>query len=973
MSVVPTIRTVVLSAIFACTFINSFPAIPLARSTEVSTVPPPPMARADRFGVYHWNINDAAMPADGSTNQLTWGADLAAATGTRTIRIALATRDDYRLGLPDNLDLVQLAQLPAYDKVLRDARFRTMLLTTYSRADMVSNWADGYTSAEYETEREEIRRLGEYLLSNPAFAGKTFIILNWEGDNGISLWPNKRTVWDYFIQWIRARAEGVKLARQKYPSSNAKLFSGLEFSQVRNWQTNVPCGTPVADPVRNDPLTNRCVIDYVAPQVEVDYYSYSSWQSLADKLENPELNLKQRYKTDLNFALGLIKAKRPEVGENNLLLGEYGLERVRYGECNAANYLNEMIDAFEGSDTFQISYAIFWQIGDNAPYYGVGADLFGLYRTSESQPKLSAIGENFKRRLAGEAPASYANCPRIRTSPDPGLLNSQGIPFFQINPDSVLAIYAQGCCENVTNPFSATGNTVHFDQTTRQYLLPRDNGQWFYESPSQINVSMPAGRRTGLARIFVTDARGFDSNAVGIVVNCSDCPRLAQCGLLETNYHTLQIAPGDSITLTGEQFSPRGNTIVFEQRVTQHTFQKWLLPSENLVSESPTQLIVRVPSDLVPERETVLYVINAQGRESSEAGVPISRPCQIGDCVARLNPCGAMTPDSGTTFMAGALVSITGLFPSSGNKLVIEQVDGQNRVYRYEVTGGSPSWVESNRRIGFALPASLFAGRMMFYVIDAQGRESRAQEVMISPSPLTLVSSANYRGAPLAIESIVTAFGTAMATTTQIATSTPLPIEVAGTRVMVKDAVGVERAAPLFFVSPNQINFQIPPESAAGAALITIFSGFGSSSSTIVQLAQVNPGLFAANASGKGVAAAVVLRIKADGTQVYETAADFDPIQSAFVPRPIDLGPEGEQVYLALFGTGIRHRADLSGVTVQLGGTSAQVTYAGPQPTFVGLDQINLLLPRTLAGRGEVDIAASVDGQSANTVKVSIK
>jgi uncharacterized protein (TIGR03437 family) len=44
------------------------------------------------------------------------------------------------------------------------------------------------------------------------------------------------------------------------------------------------------------------------------------------------------------------------------------------------------------------------------------------------------------------------------------------------------------------------------------------------------------------------------------------------------------------------------------------------------------------------------------------------------------------------------------------------------------------------------------------------------------------------------------------------AASTPLPTELAGVRV--RDALGVERLAPLFFVSPSQINYLMP----AGAA-----------------------------------------------------------------------------------------------------------------------------------------------------------
>ncbi|MGH9844828.1 MAG: hypothetical protein ACREEM_39430, partial [Blastocatellia bacterium] len=54
-------------------------------------------------------------------------------------------------------------------------------------------------------------------------------------------------------------------------------------------------------------------------------------------------------------------------------------------------------------------------------------------------------------------------------------------------------------------------------------------------------------------------------------------------------------------------------------------------------------------------------------------------------------------------------------------------------------------------------------------------------------------------------------------------------------------------------------------------------------------------------------------------------------------------------------------------------GVDAQVTFAGAQGGFAGLDQVNVRLSRSLIGRGEVDVALTVDGQAANTVKVCIK
>jgi uncharacterized protein (TIGR03437 family) len=60
-------------------------------------------------------------------------------------------------------------------------------------------------------------------------------------------------------------------------------------------------------------------------------------------------------------------------------------------------------------------------------------------------------------------------------------------------------------------------------------------------------------------------------------------------------------------------------------------------------------------------------------------------------------------------------------------------------------------------------------------------------------------------------------------------------------------------------------------------------------------------------------------------------------------------------------------------VTVKIGGMDAEVQYAGRQPEFAGLDQVNVLLPRELAGRGEVDVVLKVDGHAANLVRVNIK
>jgi uncharacterized protein (TIGR03437 family) len=98
----------------------------------------------------------------------------------------------------------------------------------------------------------------------------------------------------------------------------------------------------------------------------------------------------------------------------------------------------------------------------------------------------------------------------------------------------------------------------------------------------------------------------------------------------------------------------------------------------------------------------------------------------------------------------------------------------------------------------------------------------------------------------------------------------------------------------------------------------------------------------------------------------------FHAAQGGYVATPLDLGAATDQVILELFGTGIRGRSALTAVTATIGGQAAEVQYAGPQGGFAGLDQVNVRVPRSLAGRGDVDVVLTVDGKTANTVTVRV-
>lgn len=235
------------------------------------------------------------------------------------------------------------------------------------------------------------------------------------------------------------------------------------------------------------------------------------------------------------------------------------------------------------------------------------------------------------------------------------------------------------------------------------------------------------------------------------------------------------------------------------------------------------------------------------------------------------------------------------------------------------------------------------------------------------------ISAASYSSAALATESIAALFGSNLSNDTHPASTLPLPTTLAGASVYLKDSGGNEHLAPLFFTSPGQINFQIPPGLALGLATVYAVNNGNIHSTGTIEITGVSPGLFTADASGRGLAAAVVLRIRSNGEQVYEPVARYDQTQNRFVAQPIDLSNPAEQVFLLLFGTGFRQRSSLANVTAQIGGVSAEVFFAGAQGDLAGLDQCNLRLLSTLAGRGEIDIVLTVDGKITNTVQVSIK
>ena len=233
----------------------------------------------------------------------------------------------------------------------------------------------------------------------------------------------------------------------------------------------------------------------------------------------------------------------------------------------------------------------------------------------------------------------------------------------------------------------------------------------------------------------------------------------------------------------------------------------------------------------------------------------------------------------------------------------------------------------------------------------------------------SIVSAANVGATAVAPGSLATANGSSFATTNIGSTTLPLPVTFGGTSVSIVDSASKTFTAPLLYVAPTQVNFLVPAGVANGTAQVTITSGDGTKSTGSVQIAAVAPGLFALN--NVALAAAYVVRVAADGTQTPQNVYVVNSAGAA-VANPINMGSATDSVYLILFGTGLQ-AAGTAGVKVTAGGANATVLYAGPGGGFAGLDQVNVLLPRSLAGKGNVNIQLSASGIAANPVQVTIQ
>ena len=252
--------------------------------------------------------------------------------------------------------------------------------------------------------------------------------------------------------------------------------------------------------------------------------------------------------------------------------------------------------------------------------------------------------------------------------------------------------------------------------------------------------------------------------------------------------------------------------------------------------------------------------------------------------------------------------------------------------------------------------------------------------VFLGPTICGVQNAAASRNPPvLAPGTFATIYGVQVATQSTQAMGAPFPVTLGGVSVTVNGT-----PAPLYYVSPAQINFVVPWEVTGTQATIIVQVHGNTSNGMSVAIAPSVPSIFTVNQQGTGQAAALITG----------TASLAAPVGAFPGSRPVKRGE-----YISLFATGLGAvqnqptdgfaPSGLSPTVQSLVGNistsypkayfylNQEITpqFAGLAPGFVGLYQINIQIPQSAASGDAVEmyLSSSNDNIVSNVVTIAIQ
>jgi len=515
-------------------------------------------------------------------------------------------------------------------------------------------------------------------------------------------------------------------------------------------------------------------------------------------------------------------------------------------------------------------------------------------------------------------------------------------------------------------------------------------------NPSQNPV--PAGQRLSID-IAVLGPGGVPSGSVTLLDGTSVLavlPLTQNQDEADAQFTTSSLAPGThmiSATYAGDGVFSAGTSPTLTLIVGRHATMTTIVSATPSVNGQPVSIKVQVTSDSGTPTGTVTLTEGAKAGATLGSGTLSAGVATIvitGLTLGTHNIVANYGGDANFDASSSAPVAVPGtaaitslLLAATPNPVQV----GQTVTLTATVTspsgtpGGSVTFSNAQGTLGtaglngagqatlttsFAAPGSQaitasFAGNAQF-----APSTSAASLLSVIPRQLGIVSSASGT-APVSPDSLASIYGDHLAATVASAGLLPWPTILGGISVVFRDSGGTERLAALKFVSPGQINAVVPADQPVGPAVVVVRSGTTDVMSGTVMIADTAPALFSGDGSGKGAAAALVELVHANGSIDLEFGFQCDGTGKC-TTLPMSLGSGGDVPVLVLFGTGIRRGG--AAARVMVGSQTLTPSYAGPQPQYGGVDQVNVTLPAALRGAGEVPVVVTIGNSVSNTVTV---
>ncbi|MFM2165948.1 MAG: hypothetical protein RIS79_319 [Verrucomicrobiota bacterium] len=288
-------------------------------------------------GRYHFTADEPLLES----------AKLIAELGSGIMKFSISKQASFGKTKPNvlknELGLQTLAEIAAKDPTHRavlDMAFTHFFIWAYPFTTHGS--AGTFKPAERDLEYREMVDLTAHLLRTYSGSGKKFYLGHWEGDWHLRphfdpKQPFPEHFGDNFIAWLKVRQQAIDDAKRDTPHQNVEVWHYTEANLVEPYLKG-----------------GQCLANDILPQVDVDFVSYSCYDSLQRVIRD-----------DLHATLNHLESKlkpKPGISGKRVFIGEYGFPSRRYSpEVQNKKSIETLIAALEWGCPF----VLYWELYDN--------------------------------------------------------------------------------------------------------------------------------------------------------------------------------------------------------------------------------------------------------------------------------------------------------------------------------------------------------------------------------------------------------------------------------------------------------------------------------------------------------------------------------------------------------------------------------------------------------------------------------